>query len=259
MIENAEALLAVLGMTPVISHEIETITPEQWRRVLFLEREIDEAAKALVTGKPKPATETEGIDYMSTLHDLSTPYVPHQVEAMLAQLPPWFDSGGPFLVLASRAFDYMGSKLPRQVKKDLTGPEHIEPPARLVERFVSLLEVLDDPVGALRLAANAQLLGTQIEAMEAVFPGVLDYMRKALAREIAHASAGRPNFKLRYEAEQGAEKLLGADLTSPALRKILQAPAPAMAANKDTAGAGGSPIPEQQMTRVQRTDNLDVG
>ncbi len=259
MIEGGEALLAVVGMTPVISHEIEPITKEQWRRVMFIERDIDDAVRDLVHGKPPSVRDVRSIDYMQTLTDLSTPYDQHQVEAMLNELPPWFDSAGPFLMLAHRAFEFLGSKLPRQVKKDLTGAQHIEPPQRLVERFVSLLEVLDDPLQTLRLAANAQLLTPQIEALDVVFPGVTDYMRKSLARQIGDARGEDADFQLPYAADTGAQKLLGADLTSPVLRKILQAPAPAVAQSKDNAGAGDAKLPEQQMTRVQRTDNLDVG
>lgn len=262
MIEQSEALLAVIGMRPIISHEIETITDVQWRRVLNIEDECDKGARELVHGKPKPVADAEGIDYMDTLRDLSTPYQPHQVEAMLSKLPTWFsDSSGAFLMLAARAFDFMGSELPRQVKADLTGPKNIQPPQRLVDRFLSLLEVLDDPFRVFDLAANAQLLGPQIKALDLVFPQLTDYMRKAVAMQIRDARAESAGFQMPYHADVGAQKFLGADLTSPALRKLLVTPGPPPAPSKDNAGAGkqASEPSGQTMTRVQRTDNLEVG
>lgn len=257
-IDMAEALLAVLGMRPIISHEIEDITEQQWRRVMSIETDIDRAARDLVHGTPKPVDDAEGIDYMPTLVDLSTPYQAHQVEEMLSKLPPWFaDSAGAFLVVAHRAFQYLGSQLPRQIKTDLTGPKPIKPPQRLVDRFLSLLEVLDDHRRVFQLAANAQLLTPQIQAFDLVLPSVADYSRKALALAIRDAQAEDKGFRLHYHAEMGAEKFLGADLTSATLKKILTTPPPAPPPQKEPS-AGGKP-PTEQMTRVQRTDNLEVG
>jgi hypothetical protein len=255
IISQAEALLAVLGMRPIISHAIESIGEAEWRRVLSIEADIDDAARALVLGKSKPVPEAKGVDYMSTLRDLSTAYQPHQVEAMLSKLPAWFsDNAGAFLMLAQKAFSYLGSQLPRQVKVSLAGPENLpRVPTRLLDTFLSLLEVLDDPLRALALAGNAQLLGSQIKALDLVFPSVTDYMRKAVAREVTAARARSAGFKMPYHAEMGAEKLIGQDLTSPVLRHILAVPPPKPPQQQKPQSAAP---PADQMTRTQRTDNI---
>jgi len=258
MIDPSESLLAVVGMRPIISHEIEEITPQQWKRALGFDREIDGAARELVRGKPRPVKDVGHIDYFKTLRDLVTPWNQQQVEAMLAELPSWFSEyAGSFVIAAHRAFEFMGSQLPRQLKVELTGPKPLKPPERLVYRFLSLLEVLDDPIRALTLSSNAHLLGPQIQGLEQVFPTLVNYMREAIAREIRDARAEDATFRMHYYAEMGAEKLLGVDLSGPALRKMLQTPpAPQQPQQGATPGAA---VPTQQMTRVQRTDNLDVG
>jgi hypothetical protein len=256
VIDPAEALLAVLGMRPIVTHVIEKITPEQWKRARDLQFEVNKSAHAFVMGtllEPTPSHDRPG--YMRTLRDLSTKYDPGQIEAMLTALPEDFgESSGPFLMMAQRAFSLMNSQLPRQAARSLAGSTHLPVPVRLLDRFNSLFDVLDEPTEILNLAAAGQLLRSQVTSADGIYPTLVAYMRQVLAAEIIGQRGQSPHWQLPYHAELGAEKLLGADLTSPALRKVLQTPAPEAQNPPPEGGNQGAKVPVQMMTRTQRTD-----
>ncbi len=259
-ISQAESLLAALGMRPIVTHEIEIIDDLQWRRARDMQFEINKTAHALVTGtigEPMPSHERPG--YMNMLRDLNTPYRPDQVEAMLEHIPEEMsDASGEFLMLAQNAFAYLGAQLPRQVAKSLSsGATPVRPPERLLFGFNAIFDVLDDPVQALELAAEGALLKSQVVALDAIFPTLTAYMRQAIAAELVHEHGEDPSWSLPYAAEVGLQRLLGADLTSTTLKKILQLPPPRAQQpdnQQQPKNDQGAPIPMQLMTRTQRTD-----
>lgn len=258
-IAPAEAILAVIGMRAVVTREIEPIDDLTWKRARDLEFEVNKAAHALVEGTlPPPEGASDRPGYFRLLRELAQPYQPEQARAMLEHIPPeLFGAAGPFMMLASQAFQLLQSNLPRQfVASVVGGAKPLPPPVRLLDRFDSLFDVLDQPVELLNRAATGQLLRSQVQATEQVYPSLVAYMRVAVARELVHAQADDAMFMLPRATEIGAETLLGVDVTSPALRQLLQN------GSRHAQEASSTPLqpvndvktPQQFMTRTQRTD-----
>jgi hypothetical protein len=257
-IAPAEAVLASIGMRPVVTRVVEPISPEQWRRARDMQFEVNKAAHALMAGNlPEPADSHDRPGYMRLLRDLARPYDPQQVKAMLDELPPELEAAAvPFTMLAAKAFQYLASQLPRQFISSISsGAQPVKPPDRLLDRFDSFFDILDDPVEALNRAATGQLLRSQVAALKEIFPSLLDYMSKAVAKEVVLARGQDSDFDLPHAVEIGIGTLTGVDVNTPALRQLLATP-PVPA--QDGAPKGKPPTdsktPQQFMTRVQRTD-----
>ena len=257
VIDPVEAMLAVIGVSPIVSHEVEQVTPEQWERARDLEFEINKRAHELVAGQTPHASDPPRAPYMRTLRDLTTPYQPAQVEQMLESLPPEMTGlEGQFAALAQKAFFFLGSQLPRQATANSAGWTQLKPPERLFDRFLALMLVLDDPLQVFDLAASGRLLSSQVGAIRAVMPSVLDHMQLSTARELRAERARNHASRVPYHIDIGIQRLLGKDLTPKALRVLLAAPDPQPAQKPAGGGTTEAQVPMQLMTHAQRTENL---
>lgn len=257
-IATQEAVLASVGMRPIVSHVVEPVTPDQWAHARDLTFTINKMAHALVAGTLEGPRDDGRPGYGSLLHELARPFDEAQVQGMVGTFPqPLLQASVPFVMLAARAFTALAELLPKSVVTSLAhGVQNVRPSDRNLDKFNQLFDVLDDPLEALRLASHGRLFPTQMTALQTTYPTIVNYMRSAVAKEIAQARGDDPSFHLARAAEIGIEKLLGVDTTPAALRALLRSLPGTAAAN-----AGGPPkappgVPEGDrfMTRVQRTD-----
>lgn len=226
-IAPAEALLAVIGVRPIISHRIEVITPAQWTRAEGITDECDAIAVKMVRGELDSLTinDFERIDYSATLRDLSTPYVPEQVEAMLMNIPLGFEGlHAAFEQLAKKAFDFLYSQFPITLRKAVGADNNTKPPRRLVSRFESLLWLMDNPLGVFNLMGNATLSRQQLDGMHAIYPTLCQQIEnESLPDAVENERIAKPRFQLERRAEAGVKRFLGRLDVAPELRQLLQA------------------------------------
>lgn len=226
-VDPAEALLASIGVRPIISHKIERITPDQWKDAANVQHIADGIAKDMCAGKLDDLTvlDFERIDYSQTLRDLSTPYVPAQVEAMLTHIPNELEGlHAGFIALAQKTFAYLYSQFPIALRNSVAGSNNLMPPRRLVSRFESLLWVLDNPMGVFNLMQNATLTQQQTEGLRAVYPTLCRHIENdSIPDAIEDARIGNSKFQLQRRTEQGVRRFLGRVNLPPELAMMLQA------------------------------------
>lgn len=226
----AEALLAVIGMRPIISHRIEQITPDQWKRAGEVAGDCDAIAIRMVRGELDSLTvnDFERIDYSHTLRDLTTPYVPEQVEAMLSSIPLGLEGlHAEFEALAKKAFDFLYSQFPIALRKAVGADNNTAPPRRLISRFESLLWLMDNPMGVFNLIQNATLTKQQLDGMHALYPTLCQHVEnESIPDALENERIGKPRFQLQRHAEAGVKRFLGRIPVAPELNKVLQAPPP---------------------------------
>ncbi len=229
-VDPAQALLASIGVRPIISHRIERITPAQWKAAGDIADKSDEIAKLMVGGKLDSLTvlDFDRIDYSATLQGLTQPYLPQQVEAMLHHIPPGLDGlQMSFMALAKKTYDYLYSQLPIVLRKSVAGNNNIAPPRRLVSKFESLLWALDNPLGVYNLMQNATLTSQQNDGLHAIYPSLCQHMGdESIPNAIEDERAKRPRFQLQRHTEQGVRRFLGRLPINPELGAILQAAPP---------------------------------
>jgi hypothetical protein len=225
-IEPAEALLAAIGVRPIISHAIEKITDGQWHDVANAQDICDTMAKEMCAGTLASYTyvDFDRIDYDQTLRDLSTAYEPQQVEQMLSHIPLSVPGlAGSFMALADKTFQYLYSQFPIMLRESVAGNNNIKPSRSLLNRFEALLWVLDHPLGMFNLTQDATLTQGQLDGLTTVYPSIVNYVREvSIPDAVEEARTSKPGFQFTRATEQGVRKLLGRVPLPPELQQIMQ-------------------------------------
>jgi hypothetical protein len=205
-IAPAEALLCAVGVDPIISHAVEPITDDQLRFARDISTEIDKKIHALVYGNsayeepvPRP--------YFNLLSQLSQKYQPHQVEAMLASIPPELGMVKPaFTAAALNAFQYLQGALPRQTRDAIVVSgnrgNNLLPTKGQLHLFNTIHAVLQSPLSVFALVANARVSPKQVESLLLVYPTLTAYMTKSLLL----ALLDRKTKELRWNPTNAMEK-----------------------------------------------------
>lgn len=255
-IDPAEALLAAIGVQPIVSHFIERITPKQWDEAGTIGSRCDTFAKSMVAGKLADLTynDFDRIDYGATLRDLSTPYIPQQVEAMVMHIPPALEGlHGGFIALAARTFQYLYSQFPIVLRESVAGNNNIPPPRSLMNRFECLLWVLDNPLGVFSLIQGATLTQHQMDGLHAVYPTICQYIEnEAIPSAMEAARLDKPGFQLTRQTEQGVRKFFGRLPLPPGLNQILQTPPATPQQQQQPIPKANGPLATETATMPQR-------
>lgn len=259
-IAPAEALLAVIGVRPIVSHAIEVITPAQLQRAGSLGGECYAIGKSMVAGTLDnlDINDFERIYYSQTLRDLTTPYLPEQVEAMITALPPEMDGlHAEFVQLAKKAFEYLYSQFPITLRRAVGADNNTRPPRRLISRFESLLWAVDHPLGVFNLMQNATLSTQQNGALHELFPTLCRHIEtECIPDALEDARIKSPRFQMQRRTESGVKRFLGRLQVAPDLAKVLQSAPPDLKPQKTP---GGKPSGILATQTAPRTEKIEQG
>ena len=222
-IDPAECLLATIGIRPILSKEVEAIPPEAFTNAAALPSILSRSAYQLARGHAVPVTQDfDSSRYFRTLMELTVPYQPGQVEAMLLSFPPgWAKFKAAFLGSALNAYNYLSGHLPRQIQRSVHGPHNIKPPQSLLFKFEELLWICDRPQQAFSLMQSGIISDGQLDALRNVYPSLTAFMDSSLRQNLART----PHQVHRY-AERAIARFLGVPLSNPQTSIALSLPAP---------------------------------
>jgi hypothetical protein len=256
-IAPAEAVLATIGIEPILSREVERFTADKVRSAMGLQKRVWTLARKLAKGTLEPEVEAPELNYNRILRELTTPWDVQQITEMVAAFPPEM-SGlmASFLPLASRAVAFMKSQFPVQVRQSVTGVQNVRPPDLAVGRFEVILGVINDPCSVFPLMVNGALLRRQVLAVQAIYPSFAMCVVESLREAITMEKARKQTYALSYAAELGIEKFLGTSTMPTALKQSLQEPpqpAPTPTDKRPSDGVESQRVrAEQNMTTAQR-------
>ena len=257
-VDVGEALLAAIGVRPVISHAIEQITPAQWNTAATISQKCDDFAVQLVDSKLATMTynDFDRIDYSATLRDLSTPYLPAQVEAMMMHIPVTLPNvSTAFAPLAQKTFQYLYSQFPILLRESVAGNNNIAPPRSLMNRFECLLWLLDNPLGVFNLIAGATLTTHQLDGFRAIYPTLYQYIvDDSIPDAIENKRIEKPKFQFTRQTEQGVRKFFGRLPLPPGLNQILQTPAATPPPNQQPIPKANGTLAMDSATMPQRIE-----
>lgn len=221
-IDPAECILAVVGIRPLLSAEVERITRPMWTEIERLDRTIREQSKALADGHVDREKAYPQIDYEPTLKAFSSPPKPDQVEAMLQDIPAGQDL--PFLAAAARAYNFLRGQYPICVERTVFGANQLEPGDFALGAFEDLLQVIDQPLSIFGMIESGRLTTKQAAAMQAVYPTLYP----EIAIEVVGACMAKKGDQPGWEPEfgRGISVLLGIPGVDPGLLAALQATKP---------------------------------
>lgn len=238
-IDPAEAILAVVGIRPLLTDEVERITRPMWNEISRLDRTIHEQARALADGNLDRSKAYPQVDYETTLKSFSAPPKPAQIEAMLRDIPAGQDL--PFLAAAARAYNYLRGLYPICVERTVFGANQLEPGEFALGAFEDLLQVVDQPLSVFGMIESGRFTTKQAAAMQAVYPTLYP----EIAIEVVGACMAKKGDQPSWDPEfgRGISVLLGVPGIDPGLRAALEATKPQPAAN---------PPPQGQPPKSQR-------
>lgn len=221
-IDPGEAILAVIGVRPLLSKAIERIRAPQWHAIARLDRDIHRHAGDLVRGNLDRATAYPEVDYVPTLKAFSRPPDPAQIEAMLQDIPDVADM--PFLSTAARAYNFLRGEYPIAVERTAFGVNQLEPGDFALGMFEDMLEVIDRPLSVFGMVESGRLTTKQAAAMQAVYPTLYPEIVTEVVGACMQHKGDHPDWD--PEFGRGISVLLGVPGIDPGLRAALQAPPP---------------------------------
>ncbi len=254
-LDPVEVALAVIGVRPIISKTVERIGASAVAEMVAYPKRIEKAAREVCRG------ELSGVpfgdfNYAKTLKDLSEGYDEEQVAEMVAKFPPsMHDLAAEFVVKAAQTVALLTDIFPRQVYEDLLGPKIGIPAELTIRRFVSVLDVIDDPMRLFPLMGSGALLSTQRETVTRIYPtisaGITESLRECAARELARVKS----FQFTPNANIGIGTWVGKPQVNAQLARALAASAKEL--NEKTSSPQrpqrSSPLAKESMTNTQRS------
>lgn len=255
-IEPAEAALAVIGIRPVISRNVERITKSKLAEMDNLPKEITRLAKSLCRDG-MAETPIERINYRPMLKQLSEGIKPDQLEEMTAAFPPGFHNlAGAFLAFALQLIQQLQQMLPKSVFQTLAGYTNLVPSDVAVWRFANILAVLDNPLSVFSLMGTGALLKSQVGAMRLVYPSLTAAIDAAIDEAKLDEQGVKKNWQFAPRAEIGVKVWTGTPRVDPktltALQANTQAAKDQQAAQKQQIADRTSQASKDSLTSTQR-------
>lgn len=218
-IDPAEALLATVGITPIIKNEWPRIGIQRVREAAKLMETIDEKVRAMVKGGGSYKMAERPHSYRDLMDRMTEPFPPEEVHAIVESFPPEeHELAGPVSLLAQHAFQQVQALYPISTINGIAGPRNIEPTSDKVWHFFNQLAVLNNPLRVIDLMGTAALLKSQVAAMRDVYPTISQYIDHAIIDAIIDAiieqKADSPNFQLKPRAEVGVTTWRGGKVLS---------------------------------------------
>jgi hypothetical protein len=246
----AEALLATIGIKPVISRAVERVRVAQLEEAAAIGKQITKLARDTVNGELEQNYDAE-FDYKSTLKDLARGFQPHQVEQMTAAFPAKYRAqAGAFVLLATSLAAELQKMYPVSTYQTVTGSINQLPSDLKFWKFVNILNVLDDPLTVFPLMASGALSRKEAAAVRLVYPTLSTAVDAALFQATVSAKAAKKSFELDPQTEIGVKAWFGQGPLPASLLKKAQANH-AIAKQREAAAA---PPPPRNQTNIIDTD-----
>ena len=256
-IDPGEKLLAVTGVRPVISKEVEKIRMPQVHEAAKVPEELAKLATKLVRGELRQP-KMEHASYMPMMRDLSEEYKPHQVEAMIGSLPHEWQAniGMPFLSVSQRAFAYLQGSIPHAAYETLSGSTSLRPDDDAFFRFLGKFAVLEDVRSVFARMQCGMLLASQVKCIREVYPTLSDAVDYCITNAIIDAKTELKSYQLPLYAEFGVATWIGAPIDTQKFQLSYavqnQKPPPANKPNE-------TPLSKQSMSSAQQALYQTIG
>ena len=208
-IDAVERLMLAVGFRAIVSRAVERITKGKLNEVQDIGKRVAALANDLVNGALGPSSSPE-MNYRATLKDLARGWDQQQLEATVEQFPPEYRSDGHALVLkANKVIQAMLSQYPVVNYVTVTGSANLIPDDVRIFKFVTVLEVIDDPLSVFSLMAEGALLQNQTKAVRLVYPTLSQAIDAAILEATIHAKADKKTFELNPRTEIGVKAWFG--------------------------------------------------
>jgi hypothetical protein len=222
-IDAGEAIVAVVGIRPLLTKTVERIRAPDWEKIGDLDKVVYRLARDLARGQLDRSSFPE-IDYDGYLDTLSSGPDQEQISAMVQQFPiELHDATTAFLGQSARALNYLRTKFPISTYKTVFGAVNVEPSFYAVSKFESVLEIVDRPLAVFEMVDSGRLTSDMALAMMTVYPSLYAAIVGAI---VVRCSSERASLGDKFDPHFGRALavLLAVPGLDPGLRQQLQTP-----------------------------------
>jgi len=192
---TGEALLAVLGLDPLLGEGRLRLTVEKRRQAMGLRatirKEVRRFIRAADFDDERPLPE---FDYRKALERL-TEEAPEQLADRLAGFEDPEEALA-FVAAASRAMTYLRNVLRPRSRVTMTGPKPVPPSDFEVSRFRRALALVNDPLLVLEDLNEGTLARGQVRTLAEVFPGIYSVIKDEMRLALTDVIAERPRYEI---------------------------------------------------------------
>lgn len=218
-ISPAESLLVTIGLRTLITKNVEKVTKGKLDRIRTLPLEVQRLARDMVNGKLSESVYSD-LNYRAMVKDLSQPVDMQQVQDMLSQFPQQYRAAATALLLISgQVIQQLQAQIPTSNYQTVSGMTNLMPDDVKLWKFVSILEVLDNPLLVFPLMATGALLRSQANAVRTLYPTLSAHIDAWILDATIKAKAKVKSFELSPRAEVGVKAWMGqGPMSASALR-----------------------------------------
>lgn len=216
-ISPAESLLVTIGLRTLITKEVEKVTKGKLDRIRTLPLEIQRLARDMVNDR---LTETfySDLNYRAMVKDLAKGVDMQQVQDMLTAFPPEYRAAATALLLISgQVIQQLQAQIPTSSYQTVAGLTNLLPDDLKLWKFVSILEVLDNPLLVFPLMATGALLRSQAHAVRTLYPTLSAHIDAWILDATIKAKSKLKSFELSPRAEVGVKAWMGQGPVSPSM------------------------------------------
>ena len=157
-IAPVEVLLATIGLKPIISRAVETISSEKLAEMAGMPDEIRRLAKQLVRSESVSVPAYPDFDYRGAVKELAKGWDVQQVLAMIKKFPSQYAATGTALVVKAEAtIKQLLQGYPVAQYQTLTGSVNLLPSDMKLFKFVTVLEAIDEPLNVFKFMSSGSL------------------------------------------------------------------------------------------------------
>ena len=221
-VDPGEAMLAVVGLRPLLAAKAERIAAPDWDEIGNIGKRCDILARQLFSGEIEANT-SPAMNYDSLLDTLSEPVDPAKFDPLIEEIPlALHDAISAFVGTASRAFAYLETKFPISVVRGLISNVNVTPSDFALGIFEDLLEIVDQPLAVYGIVAAGRLTSDQALALKTIYPTLYTRMVGSIVVRRNKVIADDANYDCEFE--RGLAVMFAVPGLDPSIAKALAVP-----------------------------------
>lgn len=195
---RGEALLAVIGLGPIVDKGSARITEEKRAKLLRLSQTVEKHCRDFLTEtewrKPMSPGPVEWKPWVSLMTVPEPDRARECVEVSKKILDP--EDAGAYAGQALEAWNYLAAQFPRTMKRQLIGAAPEPPPEVYLYRFRRAYFVCDDPMGLLEQLLCGFVNTDEVTAMEKIFPTIYADAQRQFVVQAKEQKTAHPKWDL---------------------------------------------------------------
>lgn len=196
-IQQAEAIVAVIGIEPFIAHTLRQVTRAHYKAAGGIPDRIDrELYRFINRDDREPPSELPPFDFDAVAELVNAETTPEQVEANIAAFGPNDDLALAVGGVVTRIKSQLSQRLPRAMHDTLAGPVSTRPPDSDIARFRRAWNVANRPLHLLDELQEFALSRDQAQALVDFYPTIFADLPPSVQQQLARKMTVQKGYEL---------------------------------------------------------------